>query len=322
MLLVWRALGRLADPVELVLDRLLATVLLALLLTQPLGLGLEETRVIGIVGIITAAIELEHPGHDIVEEVAIVGDEDDVAGIIDQMAFEPRDAFGVEMVGRLVEQQDVGLFEQQLGQRDAATLAARERVDRTVAGRAAQCFHRDLELVVERPAVDRVDLLLKHAHLFEELVEIGVVGGLAHLGGDRVEPVDEIGDRPHAVLDVLHHRLVGIEMRLLREIADGDAFGRPSLAAIFGVHPAHDLHQRRLAGAVDADDRDLGAGQKLQADVVEHGLGGAGKGLGQALHDITILDGHGVARLPEGSIGSEVGAYLAMGRGFAKTGTP
>ncbi len=44
-----------------------------------------------------------------------MGDEDDVARIIDQMLFQPLDAFGIEMVGRLVEQQDARFFEQQFG---------------------------------------------------------------------------------------------------------------------------------------------------------------------------------------------------------------
>ena len=39
--------------------------------------------------------------------------------------------------------------------------------------------HRDLELVVERPAVDRVDLLLQLAHLGHQRVEIGIAGGSA-----------------------------------------------------------------------------------------------------------------------------------------------
>ena len=109
-----------------------------------------------------------------------MGDEDDVARIVDQMLLQPLDALGVEMVGRLVEQQDVGLLEQQPGQRDAALLAARQIVDRAVAGRAAQRVHRDLELVVERPAVDRVDLLLELAHLGHQRVEIGVLGRIGH----------------------------------------------------------------------------------------------------------------------------------------------
>ena len=60
-----------------------------------------------------AAIEFENPAGDVVEEVAVVGDDEDGARIIAQMAFEPGHQFGVEVVGRLVEQQQLGLFEQE-----------------------------------------------------------------------------------------------------------------------------------------------------------------------------------------------------------------
>ena len=53
-----------------------------------------------------------------------MGDEDDAAGIGFQIALQPGGRLGVEMVGRLVEQQHVGLGEQQLAQRDAALFAA------------------------------------------------------------------------------------------------------------------------------------------------------------------------------------------------------
>ena len=86
------------------------------------------------------------------------------------------------MVGRLVEQQDFGLFEQQAAQRNSTALAARQAVDGPVAWRATQGFHRDLELVVECPAVDRIDFFLKRAHFLEQFVEIGFGGWLAHLG--------------------------------------------------------------------------------------------------------------------------------------------
>ena len=48
---------------------------------------------------------------------------DDGAGIVAQMVLEPGDALGIEMVGRLVEQENVGLGEQQLAERHAALLA-------------------------------------------------------------------------------------------------------------------------------------------------------------------------------------------------------
>ena len=73
-----------------------------------------------------AAVELEDPAGDVVEEVAIVRHRDDGARIALEEALEPRDRFGVEMVGGLVEQQHVGLREQQPAQRHAAALAAGE----------------------------------------------------------------------------------------------------------------------------------------------------------------------------------------------------
>jgi hypothetical protein len=42
-----------------------------------------------------------------------VGDGDDGAGVLGEEALEPGDALGVEVVGGLVEQQQVGLLEQQ-----------------------------------------------------------------------------------------------------------------------------------------------------------------------------------------------------------------
>jgi hypothetical protein len=111
------------------------------------------------------------------------------------------------VVGRFVEQQDIWFFKQQAAKRHPTAFTARQLADVGIAGRAAQRLHRDLELVIERPAVDRIDLPLKIAHLFHQRIEIGVVLRIAHLRGNRVEAVDQIRDRAHAILDVAHHVL-------------------------------------------------------------------------------------------------------------------
>ncbi len=56
--------------------------LLALFLREALGLLLEIGRIIALVGEVLAAIELEDPADDIVEEVAVVGDHQHRAGIV------------------------------------------------------------------------------------------------------------------------------------------------------------------------------------------------------------------------------------------------
>lgn len=145
-----------------------------------------------------------------------MGDCQDGAGVAGQVRFEPLDALGVEVVGGLVEQQQVGLGQQQLAQRDAAPLAAGEVGDRLFGRRAAQCIHGLLELGVDVPRVGVVEFLLQPAHLLHQV--IGVVGG--HQFGDLVEPVQLDLDVAEAFLDVAADGLLLVQRRLLLQDAD------------------------------------------------------------------------------------------------------
>jgi hypothetical protein len=53
-------------------------------------------------------LELEDPLGHVVEEVAVVGDGHHRAGVLLQRALEPRHRLRVEVVGGLVEQEQVG----------------------------------------------------------------------------------------------------------------------------------------------------------------------------------------------------------------------
>src|SRR3712207_7872617 len=48
--------------------------------------------------------DLQDPAGDVVEEVAVVGDDQHRAGIVAERPFQPGDALGVQVVGRLVEE--------------------------------------------------------------------------------------------------------------------------------------------------------------------------------------------------------------------------
>ncbi len=77
------------------------------------------------------------------------------------MLFKPGNGFGVEMVGRFVEQQQVRLRQQQPAQRDTAALAARKQGDVGILRRAAQGFHCHLDLLFQVPEVLAVDDVLE-----------------------------------------------------------------------------------------------------------------------------------------------------------------
>ena len=66
-----------------------------------------------------ATVQLDDDRGHLVQKGAVVGDGDDAAVEVDQQLFEPGNGIEVQMVGRLVEQQHVGLGHQRLGQSHA-----------------------------------------------------------------------------------------------------------------------------------------------------------------------------------------------------------
>ena len=142
---------------------------------------------------------------------------DDRARVLLQMPLEPGDALGVEMVRRLVEQQQVGLLEQHLAERDAALLAAGELRDVGVARRQVHRVHGDFDLPVELPGVARRRSCPARGLAVEQLFHLVGVGHLAELLGELLELGEQGPRRGDGLLDVAEHVLVRIELRLLRQ---------------------------------------------------------------------------------------------------------
>ena len=68
------------------------------------------------------------PGHP-VQEIPVVGHDNHGAFIIEQVGLQPGDGLHVQMVGRLVEQDDVRLGQQQLSEGHTGLLASRQGVN-------------------------------------------------------------------------------------------------------------------------------------------------------------------------------------------------
>ena len=144
-----------------------------------------------------------------------------------EMLLEPLHTLGVEVVGRLVEQQEVRLLQQELAQCHPATLTTGEDRDVGIRRRTAKGVHRLLELGVQVPCVSSVDLLLEVAHLLHQGVEVGI--RLGHLDRDGVETVKIGLDLAQTLLDVAEDRLLLVQRGLLEQDADGVAGRQPCL---------------------------------------------------------------------------------------------
>jgi hypothetical protein len=114
--------------------------------SEPLGLLLEVGGVVALVRVGATAVDLEDPLRHVVEEVAVVRDGQHRARVVREVLLQPQDALGVEVVRRLVQEQQVGLAQQQLAERDPTAFATGQRGDRRIRRRATQRVHRLLEL--------------------------------------------------------------------------------------------------------------------------------------------------------------------------------
>ena len=136
-----------------------------------------------------AAIEMQDLIDRGVEQVAVVADHDHGARIIGQMVFQPQRAFEVEIVGRLVQQQQVGRRKQRRRQRHphapaAGEFRARPRLIGGGKSEAAQdrrrAGRRRVRVDVDQPGLDLGD-------------PVRIIGGFGFTAAARRAP-----DRPSA----------------------------------------------------------------------------------------------------------------------------
>ena len=161
-----------------------------------------------------------------------MADEEHRAGIRLQQLLEQLERVDVEVVGRLVEDEHVGRQREQAREQHAVALAARERAQRRVGARRRE---QEVGEVAHHvlPAARRLDPL---------------AAGADGVGERRVE----VERAPHLV------EVRDLDARALAHRARG----RLELAE-------DELQERRLAGAVRADQADLVAAQDRRGEVVD-----------------------------------------------------
>ncbi len=164
------------------------------------------------------------------DEFAVVADKQQRTRVVLQRQVERLDRFHIQVVGRLVQQHDVGLLQDQLAEQHSTLLATGDHLDRLV------------------------DLLLREQHATQStadhLLVIALLPPLAH-------PVIQV----HVTLEILS--------MILSVVADFGIF-RPFHRTGIGFQITDQaLEQGRLADAVGTDDGDTLAHIDLQVEAGE-----------------------------------------------------
>ena len=195
---------------------------------------------------------------DIVQEIAVMRTEQDGGLAVAQVFFEPHDGLVVEMVRRFVHDEQVAGHDQGPGQSQALALAAGQFVDGLGKIGNAQLTENDLGMGFQFPRL-----------LF---VHFGTEGddGCIVIALDRFFiALEELHDRQVAVEDAFQDRMARHELRFLRQVMDARLGIAPDRAAVGVGQAGNDFQERRLAGAVKADEAQFLAAVDGKGHVVE-----------------------------------------------------
>ena len=206
----------------------------------------------------------------LVEQVAVVGDDEHRAvEVLDELLDDPP-ASDVEVGLGLVEQQHVGRLHEAGGERDELALAAAERARGPVEvllgePEIAQVTDGVAAGGVGAEALDQGGLALEHA---AHAVEVGDERRVGELGLDAPQLLLERGGLgPRGGEDLAHGALVAVHH--LVQVGDAGAAAQRHRAGVRVLLAGQHLQQRRLARAVGADQADARPRAELEIGAVE-----------------------------------------------------
>ena len=200
-----------------------------------------------------------------VKEVTVVCYSNHRTFILLQVLFQPVDTFCIQVVGRLVQQQDVRFLQQQTTESYTTAFTSRQIFHRLVFGRTTQCVHRAFQLAVQIPCICSIDYILQLSltgkqgiHFFGILVILRQTELIVYFF--------VFGKRIDYILYALHYyffySLGIVKVRLLSQITDWISRREHNFSLIVFLQTGNNFHQGRLTRTIQTDDTDLRSVEK------------------------------------------------------------
>ena len=187
-----------------------------------------------------APVQLHDACGELPEEGAVVCHEEECRLHLEQEALEPEDRFEIEMIGRLIQQQHVGLAHQGACQQDAALQSAGEALEQLLRG---------------------------ESHLLHQILDADI-GFPILLGSTDTQ----------SCMDDLKNRSLDSFRNFLGQAGQHNAVRFGDLAFLRFFLTCNDAHDAGLAGAVTAHEADALARIDLQVDLIKQGAVGVAQG--------------------------------------------
>ena len=172
----------------------------------PEGLGFQIRGVVSRMRECLAKADFDDARGNRFEKITVVRHKDDRAGEALEKAFEPVDRLGIEVVGGLIQKQEIRLGSQRTAESDTALLSAGERPDQGIKRRSVQRTGKGFDAGLEIPAIRMLDKL-------KEFMKLGITSLAAFVAAHPLHEVSSAG------FDVFKNRSCGIEFKFLRKVA-------------------------------------------------------------------------------------------------------
>src|SRR6185503_7214760 len=245
-----------ADEILLRRDDLALLVERALLTEAMLGALAHEIRVAAIVGLSGAALEVQHVVGGRVQEGTVVAHDQDTAGEVAQVPLEPLRRLEVEVVGGLVEQEEIRGSDELAGQTKPAALAAAQGADQLSScpiGIESKSLENGRDAGVDRVAIGALELLEIAAVTVQQLLGC-MLSQLSDLGGMSQHLVLQLHQIGIGREGGVPHGFDSGELPVLVEHRHPEAARPAHDAAVWILFPGDESKQRGLAAPIAPHD--------------------------------------------------------------------
>ncbi len=207
----------------------------------------------GVVAVVVASFAPIHfhdpPGHPI-EHVAVVGHQHQGPLETAQIALQPLDAIGIEVVGGLIQQQHIRIGHQGGRQGHPLAVSPGEFAHLALAIGDSQPLQHLLALALQIPGIEAI-------HPALQIAELGQQGAVVGVGGDRLAQPQVLAQQGHlfatAGEHLLQHGVLRIHGGFLVHQHHPGPFRAAALAFTERLYPSQHLEQGRFAGAIGAN---------------------------------------------------------------------
>ena len=229
--------------------------------------------VVARVGGEAAVLKGRDVAHAGVHEGAVVAHEQHGSVVAREELLEPLNALEVEVVRGLVEQQQVGVAQEELGEGYAHLPAAREVLCGfvEVVDGESEAAQDGAGAALELVAAQALEAVLGVAVLLEKCVEAAALAGVGDGSlelGDALSQMADLGGGGH---DLLEGGGMAGELGLLLEVTNRGALLEAYRSLVGGLDAHDDLEQRGLASAVGTHEGPALAGVELKRGALVKG---------------------------------------------------